>query len=438
MHNLFPHIALTLSLAYAAECSFFSHPPERLPFHTKVPNIPLVRSSHSTYQNLNRRSGVVSQSISNVNNFWFAKCNVGLASNLTLLIDTGSGDVVLNPGVNISSPESINTNVTFSNGYGTTKNDGTGTSIINGTIILDTMSFGGLKTTQPIGITSEDETKTPPFPGDGIVGFSGDMFKQFPGNTPSFFQSLCESGKLDECRFGLVLGAEEAGTLVLGGLDSSLYIGDITVAPAITGWVIAGDLAINGDIVATDLVIEMDSGTATIVGPLETVSQIFNATGIQGVISETADGPFLTGYFPCNAPPSVGFRIPSQSNASTLTASAGISVVPTIFNIPNDAWVAKDNGNNNCTAVLGGQNYAAFPGLWVVGQPFFQGRYIDHDLENGMMGFVAANTTSTSTSPPSNTTLPVVGNSSSTGLASIATNVKNLAIIVIGIAVILM
>ncbi len=50
--------------------------------------------------------------------------------NLSLLIDTGSGDVVLNPGIYVPGKTSQNLNLTFENTYGTTSSNGTGNGIV--------------------------------------------------------------------------------------------------------------------------------------------------------------------------------------------------------------------------------------------------------------------------------------------------------------------
>ncbi len=81
-----------------------------------------------------------------------------------------------------------------------------------------------------------------------------------------FFQSLCNQNTVSECRFGLALTDSGTGTLALGDLDTSFYTGDLVVAPVLEEWVLKGDLTINGDIMASDLVIELDSRTAIIVG----------------------------------------------------------------------------------------------------------------------------------------------------------------------------
>ena len=47
---------------------------------------------------------------------------------------------------------------------------------------------------------------------------------------------------------------------------------------------------------------------------------------------------------------------------------------------------ANTGGNNNCTFTVIGQDYAALPGLWVLGQSFMQGKYVDHNLDEGTIG----------------------------------------------------
>jgi hypothetical protein len=129
-------------------------------------------------------------------------------------------------------------------------------------LFVDEMSFQGLAAKQTVGSASGDS----PLPHQGIVGFSGQFAAQFPTNSTSFFQSLCNQQVVTECRFGLVLTSNGTGTQILGELDSSLYNGNLVVTPVLEEWVVSGDLAINGTIFARDLVVELDSGTATIVG----------------------------------------------------------------------------------------------------------------------------------------------------------------------------
>ncbi|KAL5347490.1 hypothetical protein ACLOAV_007802 [Pseudogymnoascus australis] len=364
----------------------------------------LSQRKSTGFLHLERRDGLASEGIKIDAGFWYADFSIGGASNLGLLIDTGSGDVVVNPGIYVPGKTSEKLDITFKNTYGTTSKDGTGSATIVGDLYSDEVTFGGLTATQIVGSANG----TSLLPKSGIVGFSGQRFNQFPASSSAtpLFQSLCNQKKVSECRFGLALSDDGTGTQILGELDTSLYTGDLVVAPIIENWVLPGDLVVSGEVQERDLSIELDSGTATIVGPIDAVSAIFKATGIQGVLRSTSDGDLLIGYFPCDKPPTVGFNFPSETNVSLAAkeSSSTISNKSSTFNIPLNSWPAVDNGNNNCTAVLSGQNYKAHPGLWVIGQPFFQGLYIDHNLENGTVGFAplkGANPGSTTT-PTSN------------------------------------
>lgn len=42
----------------------------------------------------------------------------------------------------------------------------------------------------------------------------------------------------------------------------------------------------------------------------------------------------------------------------------------------------KDDGANNCTAIIVGQPNENLYSFWIVGQAFMQGKYIDHDGGN--------------------------------------------------------
>ncbi|PYI09853.1 acid protease [Aspergillus sclerotiicarbonarius CBS 121057] len=343
-----------------------------------------------------RRGKYGTETVSESNGFWFGSFDVGNSKNLHMLIDTGSSDVIVNPGFYVPGSTSKTLNLTFDNAYGTTESDGSGTGTVAGTLYNDTIKFGTLSAAQTVG----SATGTALIPGDGIVGFAGVEVAQFPNGAPPFFHSLCNQGQVSLCRFGLALGKNETGVQVLGELDSSLFQGNLTSTSVIQEWVFFADLALENTIIASDILVELDSGTATITGPVDEVLSIFEATSIQAVIQNTTDGVAVTGYFPCDQPPTLGFSIPSQSNASTAakTDSNLISHRSSIFNIAADQWIAADNGNNNCTAVLSGMTVASYPTLWVVGQPFFRGLYIDHNVANATIGLATAKTQGTAVS----------------------------------------
>lgn len=102
--------------------------------------------------------------------------------------------------------------------------------------------------------------------------------------------------------------------------------------------------------------------------PLAQVKAIYKSLNIP-TSQKTVQGiSYLYGYYPCDKPPTVGFVLGGKT-----------------FNIVPSVWPAVQNGNNNCTAVLQGTD--GFGSSWLVGQAFFQGRYIDHNIDAQTMGF---------------------------------------------------
>ncbi|KAJ5587197.1 acid protease [Penicillium hispanicum] len=336
------------------------------------------------------------QTLSESDRFWFGSFDVGNAKNLTLLVDTGSSDVVLNPGVYKKSAQGVNTHKNFSITYGSTESDGSGTLTVpnfpvNGSLYNDTIRFGTLKAHQTIGSINPTGDGTNVIPEDGIVGFAGMEMSSFNGPSP-FFHSLCEQHQVAACRFGVTLGDNEKGTQVLGALDRSLFKGELTTTSIYREWALYVDFAINGQIVMKDALVDLDTGTATIIGPVKDVIAVLEAASVQYVVQSSSAGTTVTGYFPCDKPPTLGLSIPSQSNVTTAAKqnSKLVSRESSIFNLEPSQWIAADNGNNNCTAIVSGTDVLPQPNMWVVGQPFFHGIYVDHNLQDRTLGFAPA------------------------------------------------
>ncbi|OOQ90920.1 hypothetical protein PEBR_01932 [Penicillium brasilianum] len=331
------------------------------------------------------------ETLSEANLFWFGSFDVGNSKNLTLLIDTGSSDVIINPGLYKRGPRSVNIHSNFTNTYGTTESDGSGSGTVTGTLYNDTVKFGAVTAYQTIGSAQAGANGEALIPADGIVGFAGLEVSAFNG-APPFFHSLCEQGEASPCRFGITLG-NGTGTLVLGALDETLFKGELSTTAIIQEWALYADIALDGKIIKKDALVELDTGTATVIGPVDDVIAIFKAASIQYVVQTSEDaGTSVTGYFPCDQPPTLGLSIPSQSNATTATRQKSklVGHRSSIFNIAPDQWIAADNGSNNCTAILSGTDTFPIADLWVVGQPFFHGIYVDHNLQDRTLGFAAA------------------------------------------------
>ncbi|KAF7549998.1 hypothetical protein G7046_g8156 [Stylonectria norvegica] len=283
--------------------------------------------------------------------FWYGSFNVGLSYNLSLLIDTGSGDLVVNPDLYIPSAASEDLNETKRFFYITTQENGCGEADIQARKFNDTVTLAGLKA---VGQRIGSIIATPPpnsaiitqFPHQGIVGLAGSTATQTPLRGVPFFQTLCNQGQVEECRFGLAFGTKGHGRQIFGGVDHR------------------GGIDANLTEYTGVQEIMFDSGTSNIIGDLPMVRALFKNLGIQAVEQNLPGcSTTLFGYYPCDAPPTVAFQL-------------GDSSVP--FGIEHSAFKMVDNGKNNCTATITGQALGA--GSWMVGQSWFQGKYVDHDV----------------------------------------------------------
>ncbi|KAI9644565.1 hypothetical protein NHQ30_006586 [Ciborinia camelliae] len=335
--------------------------------------------------------------------FWFANITIGASKDpVQVLIDTGSADLVLNPGLYKASSASIDLYKSFNVTYGTVTSDsssGSSSETITGSLYNDTVLFQSLTLpNQTIGIipSISNTTSTSIYPHNGIVGL-GDPSLSGSNSTP-YFHNLCDQHLVSECRFGLALSTNGSGSLTLGALDTDLVSEtSLTKVPIIQEWATFGDIAVNGKIVEKDALLEFDSGSSGIIGPISAIETLFNLTNIQSVLIPSAAGNTLVGYYPCSTLPTIGLSLPSQSNL-TSPASSNSS---TIFNLETSTLSMGHEGNN-CTSVISGFDYGGKPGLWVIGQAFFEGKYLDHDLENGILGVAQLNggNRSSMSSPP--------------------------------------
>ena len=313
--------------------------------------------------------------LTRIQGFWYGTFTAGNAQNLSLLIDTGSSDAAVNP--NLYKPSSASKNLHKSGAlrYSTTQENGCGSADIKYNEYSDTFSQAGLTSkAQTFGnvypTTPPDNGTITVFPHDGLVGYAGIASSEL-GATP-FFTNLCNQNVVPECRFGLAFKTDGTGQQILGELDSSLYAGSSLTTAKISGqWELQGDVALAGKVLARNQRIITDSGTANIIGPPGQVQALFDAAGIESVnISLPGCTEVLTGYYPCDKPPTVGFVFPSGSK--------------NVFNIEPSAFDEAQNGGGNCTAIVSGIDFGA--NTWLIGQAWFQGKYVDHNVQTNTMG----------------------------------------------------
>lgn len=106
----------------------------------------------------------------------------------------------------------------------------------------------------------------------GLIGFVAQTpaFGLGP-NDKTFMEHLYDQGQIEEIRFGLAFGTSGRGKQILGGVDDSLFEGELTRTPLDGGeWMIANTtLTVKGSELANKQVIWFDSG-----GPNVSVASI--------------------------------------------------------------------------------------------------------------------------------------------------------------------
>lgn len=196
-------------------------------------------------------------------NFWFANFQVGAQQSLSMLIDTGSSDVYLNPGFYHPGASAEDQGRPFEISFATTNSDGTGSETLSGELWTDVVALGGLtSSTQELGNVTQSNVALP-FPHDGLVGFAGQDESAF--NGVPWFQNLCDQQSVDSCRFGLAFGTNGQGTQVLGGVDEN-YANDLATESTTGEWSTSMGIAVNGKTVQTKQPVIWDSGTSVIYG----------------------------------------------------------------------------------------------------------------------------------------------------------------------------
>jgi hypothetical protein len=64
-------------------------------------------------------------------------------------------------------------------------------------------------------------------------------------------------------------------------------------------------------------------------------------------------------------------------------ATGNVSETSTVFDVRPEALV-QDSTNGNCSTSIRGVNDLD---IWIIGQPFFQGRYVDHSFDDNTISF---------------------------------------------------
>lgn len=123
--------------------------------------------------------------------FWYGSFDIEESKNLSLLLDTGSGDFAVNPDLYKPSSDSKNLNHTGQLEYTTLQKDGCGMAKLKYSAYSDSVSMVNLisenQTFASIGKLNGTFTQ---FPHEGIGGMVGESTF---GRVP-WFKNLCSQG----------------------------------------------------------------------------------------------------------------------------------------------------------------------------------------------------------------------------------------------------
>jgi len=211
---------------------------------------------------------------------------------------------------------------------------------------------------------------------DGILGLAWGSISV--DGIPPVFQTMVEQGLVDQPVFSFYLSGASGtpGELVLGGIDSSHYTGELVYVPLIseTYWEAALDgMTVGGTSVTTATKVVIDSGTSILAGPSSEVAALAQAFGAT---------PF-----------------PLNPKEYTIDCTKGASLPDVIvniggqsFNIPASQYIINPAGPGQpapfCLLGFTGIDIPSPRGpLWIMGDVFMRVNYVVFDWGQQRLGF---------------------------------------------------
>ncbi|XP_073522905.1 gastricsin-like [Phyllobates terribilis] len=312
--------------------------------------------------------------------YYYGQISIGTpAQNFLVLFDTGSSNLWV-PSASCQSEACGNHNVfnpsqssTYtSNGQQFTMSYGSGS--VSGVFGYDTVSVQGLTiSNQEFGLTySESGSSFYYSKFDGIFGMAYPAMSA--GGATTAMQGMLQQNLLNYPIFSVYMSSQ-SGEVIFGGVDNSLYSGQIAWAPVTQQvyWQIGIDeFAINGQ--ATGWCSDgcqaiVDTGTS----PL-TIPQQYMGTLLQNLGAEQGqNGQFLVDCNNVENLPSISFTINGNQ-----------------FSIPPSGYISQYNGYCSVDVeetYLPSQNGQP---LWILGDVFLRQFYSVYDMSNNRVGFAQA------------------------------------------------
>jgi len=313
---------------------------------------------------------------------YFGPISIGTPpQSFTVIYDTGSSNLWV-PGTGCTSCLHTKYDSTKSSTYvanGTTFKIQYGSGSLSGFLSQDTVNLGGVDVTNQVFAEATNEPGLAFQVGkfDGICGMAFRSISVDDVLPP--FQNAFKQGLLDANLFSVWLGKEDGqtGELLLGGINSEKYTGEISYVPLIseTYWEFAlGGMTMNGKSVTTVTKAIADTGTSLLAGPAADVKAIATAVGAQPVIINPNE--YTIDCSKISSLPDLDIEIAGKTY--TLTGADYVDKV-------------SQGGATICLFGMVAIDIPAPRGpLWIMGDVFLRKFYTVFDMGNERLGFATA------------------------------------------------
>lgn len=317
---------------------------------------------------------------------YYGQISIGTPpQNFMVLFDTGSSNLWVpsvycqsqpcnnHPLFNPSQSSTYSSNgQTFSIQYGS--------GSLTGVFGYDTVTIQGIPiTNQEFGLSeTEPGTSFLYAKFDGILGLAYPSLSE--GGATTVMQGMIQENLIDAPVFSFYLSqqpsSQNGGALILGGIDSSLFTGQIYWSPVTQD--LYWQIAINGFLIDNQVTnwcsqgcqAIVDTGTSLLTVPGQFFDQLMQQLGAQ----QNNYGEFVVNCNNLQSMPTITFNIngvnfPLSPSAYTLPYSGEycqVAIMPT--------YLPSQNGQP----------------LWILGDVFLRPYYSVYDLGNNRVGFAAA------------------------------------------------
>lgn len=201
--------------------------------------------------------------------YWYASFDIGDSKGLSMILDTGSDYVSVNPRLYKPGSASVDVGEEGVYTYSSMERNGCGSAAVSYHAYEDTMTYEGLTVKgQSLGASKE----MPESPGnytkfdhDGLIGLTLSPASSLANTKSTYLNSLCHQKLIEPCRLGLAFGFDKTGTMALGAAEDSLFEGPLSTMSAGPNWATTGKLVIDGtEVIAHGKEIYYDSGTRNV------------------------------------------------------------------------------------------------------------------------------------------------------------------------------